>query len=75
MSVYANGRAIAGKAKKGKSMACFPDPCFAPPALPVPPNWTIIPFANTAKASATKKGSKTVFIEGKSVILLSLIHI
>lgn len=69
MSVYANGRAIAGKAKKGKSTACFPDPCFAPPALPAPPGWTIIPFPNTSMANATKKGSKTVFIEGKPAIL------
>ena len=56
MSVYANNREIAGKAKKGKSIASFPDPCFAPPALPAPPGWTIIPFANTSKANATKKG-------------------
>ncbi len=69
MSVYANGRAIAGRAKQGKSTACFPDPCFAPPALPAPPGWTVVPFPNTAYARHTSKASKTVFIEGKPVML------
>jgi len=61
MSVFGNGLEIAGKAKSGKSIACFPDPCFTPKV--------VVPFANTTKASDTANGSKTVFIEGKPVML------
>ncbi|MGH1441254.1 MAG: PAAR-like domain-containing protein [Cellvibrionaceae bacterium] len=60
MSVYANGLEVAGKAKKGKSIACFPDPCFTPKS--------VVPFANTTKASDTANATKTVFIEGKPVM-------
>ena len=67
MSVYANGLAVAGKAKQGKSTACFPDPCFSPPAPSA--GWIVIPYANTAYAKHTSNGSKTVFVEGKPVML------
>lgn len=67
MSVYANGLEIAGKAKGGKSMACSPDPCFSPPSPSA--GWIVIPYANTTKAKDTKNASKTVFIEGKPVML------
>ena len=67
MSVYANGLAVAGKAKQGKSTACFPDPCFSPPAPSA--GWVVIPYANTAYAKHTSNGSKTVFVEGKPVML------
>jgi hypothetical protein len=67
MSVYANGLEIAGKAKGGKSTACSPDPCFSPPSPTA--GWIVIPYANTTKAKDTKNASKTVFIEGKPVML------
>ncbi len=67
MSVYANGLEIAGKAKGGKSTACSPDPCFSPPSPSA--GWIVIPYANTTKAKDTANASKTVFIEGKPVML------
>lgn len=67
MKVFANGREIAGKASDGKSIACFPDVCMSPPppiAGPVP-----IPYPNTAFASDTTSGSKTVKLHGKEAML------
>ena len=67
MDVFANGRAIACKAADGKSVACFPDVCLSPPppiAGPVP-----IPYPNTAFASDTTAGSKTVKLHGKEAML------
>lgn len=66
MSVFANGLAIAGKAKPGKSIACFPDVCYSPPSPRS--GWVATAYANTSKASDTSNGSKTVFIEGKPVM-------
>ncbi len=67
MKVFANGREVAGKASDGKSVACFPDVCISPPppiAGPVP-----IPYPNTAFASDTTSGSKTVKLHGKEAML------
>ena len=64
--VFANGLEIACKAADGKSVACFPDPCFTPPSPPA--GWIVVPYANTAYAKDTTKGSKTVFITGKPVM-------
>jgi len=67
MKVFANGREVAGKASDGKSIACFPDVCISPPppiAGPVP-----IPYPNTAMASDTTSGSKTVKLHGKEAML------
>src|SRR5215468_2318488 len=65
--VYANGREIACKAAAGKSVAAFPDTCLSPPSPPAGP--VPIPYPNTAYASDTTKGSKTVQISGQEVVL------
>ena len=66
-NVFANGLEIACKAADGKSIAAFPDPCMVTPCPTTPP--VIIPLPNTAYAKDTSKGSKTVFISGKQVML------
>jgi hypothetical protein len=65
--VYANGREIACKAASGKSIAAFPDTCLSPPSPPAGP--VPIPYPNTAYASDTTDGSKTVMISGQEVML------
>jgi hypothetical protein len=65
-NVFANGRNIASKAADGKSIASFPDVCFTP--APPPPG-VPIPYPNTALASDTANGSKTVKIGGQPVML------
>ncbi len=67
MKVFANGREIAGKASDGKSIACFPDVCISPPSPPAGP--IPIPYPNTAMASDTTSGSKTVKLHGKEAML------
>lgn len=64
--VFANGLELACKAGDGKSVACFPDVCFSPPAPPA--GWIPIPYPNTAYARDTTNGSITVFISGKPVM-------
>ena len=64
--VFANGLEIACKAGDGKSVACFPDVCFSPPAPPA--GWVPVPYPNTAYARDTTNGSITVFISGKPVM-------
>jgi len=63
--VFANGMEVACKAADGKSVACFPDPCWSPPSPPAGP--VVIPYPNTAFAKDLANGSKTVFISGKPV--------
>lgn len=63
--VYANGQEIACKAADGRSVACFPDPCWSPPGPPAGP--VVIPYANTAYARDLANGSRTVFISGQPV--------
>ncbi len=67
--VYANGMSIACKAADGKTVAAFPDVCFTPPLTPATPPGVPIPYPNTAMASDTTDGSKTVMISGKEVML------
>lgn len=64
--VFANDLEIACKAADGKSIACFPDPCFSPPSPSA--GWILIPYANTAYAKDTTNASKTVFISGKPIM-------
>jgi Toxin PAAR-like domain/GHH signature containing HNH/Endo VII superfamily nuclease toxin 2 len=66
-AVFANQMSIACKADDGKSMAAMPDVCLSPPSPPAGP--IPIPYPNTASASDTDKGSKTVQIGGKEVML------
>ena len=65
--VYANGREIACKASSGQVIAGFPDVCLSPPSPPAGP--VPIPYPNTAAASDTTNGSKTVQISGQEVML------
>src|SRR6266446_4321318 len=67
--VYANNMTIACKAADGKTIAAFPDVCFTPPLTPATPPGVPIPYPNTAMASDTTDGSKTVMISGKEVML------
>ncbi|MGF1606618.1 MAG: DUF4150 domain-containing protein, partial [Rhodothalassiaceae bacterium] len=68
-NVFANGREIACKAAAGKSVSAFPDVCFTPPQTPATPPGVPVPYPNTAFAKDTAKGSKTVKISGKEVML------
>jgi len=63
--VFANGLEVACQSAEGKSVACFPDPCWSPPAPPAGP--VVIPYPNTAFAKDLTNGSKTVFISGKPI--------
>jgi len=65
--VYANGMNIACKAAAGKTIAAMPDVCLSPPTPPAGP--VPIPYPNTAMASDTTDGSKTVQIGGDEVML------
>src|SRR5689334_15110124 len=65
--VYANGREFSCKAADGKSVAAFPDVCLSPPSPPAGP--VPIPYPNTAYASDTSNGSKTVLISDKEVMI------
>ncbi len=66
-AVYANGMSIACKAAAGKTIAAMPDVCLSPPTPPAGP--LPVPYPNTAMASDTTKGSKTVQIGGEEVML------
>ena len=65
--VYANSMSIACKAADGKTVAAMPDVCLSPPTPPAGP--VPIPYPNTAMASDTTDGSKTVQINGDEVML------
>ncbi|MEN8178387.1 MAG: DUF4150 domain-containing protein [Pseudomonadota bacterium] len=67
--VFANGREVACKAAKGKTICAFPDVCFTPPQTPATPPGVPIPYPNTGMASDTTSGSKKVKITKKEVIL------
>ncbi|WP_133512314.1 PAAR-like domain-containing protein [Candidatus Thiosymbion oneisti] len=68
-NVFANGREIACKAAEGKSTCAFPDVCMTPPETPATPAGVPVPYPNTGYAKDTTKGSKTVKISGKPVML------
>ncbi len=65
--VYANGREISCKSADSRSICAFPDVCLSPPSPPAGP--IPIPYPNTAFASDTTEGSKTVKISGQEVML------
>jgi hypothetical protein len=67
VTVFANGMSIACKVGSGKTIAAMPDVCLSPPSPPAGP--LPIPYPNTASASDTDKGSKTVQIGGDAVML------
>lgn len=62
-NVFANSMEISGKASDNKSIAAMPDVCMSPPSPPAGP--VPIPYPNTAMASDTADGTKTVTIGGK----------
>lgn len=66
-TVFANGMSIACKVSSGRTIAAMPDVCLSPPSPPAGP--VPIPYPNTAAASDTDKGSKTVEIGGEPVML------
>ncbi|WP_434623696.1 DUF4150 domain-containing protein [Pseudomonas sp. Z1-29] len=67
--VFANNMEVSCKAADGKSIACFPDVCFTPPQTAATPLGVPIPYPNTGMAKDTTKGSRTVKISGKEVML------
>jgi hypothetical protein len=66
-AVYANGMSIACNVADGKTIAAMPDVCLSPPTPPAGP--VPLPYPNTAMASDTDNGSKTVQIGGQEVML------
>lgn len=68
-NVYANGMEIACKAAAGKVIASFPDVCMTPPENPATPPGVPVPYPNTAMASDTTGGSKSVKISDKEIML------
>jgi Toxin PAAR-like domain len=64
-NVFANGKGISAKKDDNKSIAAMPDVCNSPPSPPAGP--VPIPYPNTAQASDTSDGSKTVMIGGGEV--------
>jgi hypothetical protein len=72
--VFANGMEVSCKAADGKSVACFPDVCFTPPQTPATPPGVPIPYPNTGLAKDTTKGSRSVKISGKEVMLKNKSH-
>ena len=69
--VYANGRELSGKSSGNKSTAAMPDVCLSPPAPPAGP--LPIPYPNTAQASNTAEGSKSVKVGDKEVGTLTTV--
>lgn len=65
--VFANNSEIACKAGGGKVIASFPDVCLTPPPPPAGP--IPVPYPNTSFSKDMKKGSKSVKIKGKEVML------
>jgi hypothetical protein len=60
--VFANGNEISAKKDDNKSICAMADVCLSPPSPPAGP--IPIPYPNTALASDTTDGSKTVKIGG-----------
>jgi hypothetical protein len=61
-NVFANGREVSAKKDGNRSIAAMPDVCLSPPSPPAGP--IPIPYPNTAQASDTSDGSKTVKVGG-----------
>jgi uncharacterized protein DUF4150 len=64
-NVFANGNEVSAKKDDNKSIAAMADVCLSPPSPPAGP--VPIPYPNTAVASDTSNGSKTVKIGGDEV--------
>ena len=64
-NVFANGREISAKQDDNEALCSMPDVCLSPPSPPAGP--LPIPYPNTAKASDSSNGSKTVRIGGSEV--------
>ncbi len=64
-NVFANGMEISAKQDANQSVAAMPDTCLSPPSPPAGP--VPLPYPNTAEASDTTDGSKTVKIGGSEV--------
>lgn len=69
MPVFANGMEISSKSMSGKSICEFPDVCFTSPQTPATPPGVPIPYPNTAMASDTSSGSKSVVIQRQEIML------
>jgi hypothetical protein len=67
--VFANSMEVSSKSMQGKSICEFPDVCFTPPQTPATPTGVPIPYPNTALASDTSDGSRTVSIGGQEIML------
>lgn len=67
--VFANGRELACKAGAGKTICATPDVCMTPPENPATPPGVPVPYPNTALASDTTEGSRSVQISGQEVML------
>jgi uncharacterized protein DUF4150 len=63
--VFANGNEVSAKKDDNKSIAAMADVCLSPPSPPAGP--VPLPYPNTAQASDTSDGSKTVKIGGDEV--------
>jgi len=76
-NVFANGMEVSGKASDNKSIAAMPDVCMSPPPPPAGP--VPIPYPNTAMASDTADGTKTVTVPGtrtvKTMVLASALSV
>lgn len=72
--VYANGRELSCKSASGKSIASFPDVCFTPPQAPPTPLGVPVPYPNTGMSKDTTRGSRTVRITRKEVMLKNKSH-
>jgi hypothetical protein len=64
-NVYANGREISAKKDANKAICSMPDVCLSPPGPPAGP--IPIPYPNSAQASDTDGGSRSVLIGGGEV--------
>jgi hypothetical protein len=64
-NVFANGMEISAKKDGNQSICAMPDVCLSPPSPPAGP--VPLPYPNTAAASDTSEGSKTVKISGNEV--------
>ena len=65
--VFVNGNEIACKSGEDKVIAAFPDVCLSPPSPPAGP--IPVPYPNTSFSKDMKKGSKSVKIDRKEVML------
>jgi hypothetical protein len=64
-NVFANGKEISAKDDDNQSICAMPDVCLSPPSPPAGP--IPIPYPNTAEASDTDGGTRTVKIGGAEV--------